>query len=98
MFNVDTLFLDDEYTVDVKVNYSLNYSIAGILRISNKQILLEVFGETNSDNKYDYREYFDSLECTNYLNSTFKLLDVQLVSSHNSSLSQGRGSDRKSVV
>lgn len=92
MFNVETLFLDDEYTVDVKVNYSVNFCIAGILKISNKKILLEVFGETNSNNKYEYKEYFDNLECTNYLNSTFRLLGVQLVNSHHSSLSQDRGS------
>lgn len=92
MFNIDSLFLDDEYTVDVKVRYSLNYSIAGILRISNKQITLEVFGETNKNNKYEYKEYFENLECTNYLNSTFILLGVRLVSSHSSRLSHDRGS------
>lgn len=92
MFNVDTLFLDDEYIINVKVMYSLNYVVAGILRISNKQILLDVFGETMHDNQYEYKEYFDSLECTNYLNSTFRLLGVQLISFNHSRLSQNRGS------
>lgn len=72
MFNVETLFLDDEYTVDVKVNYSVNFCIAGILKISNKKILLEVFGETNSDKQYNYKEYFDSMECTNW-NAHYKV-------------------------
>lgn len=92
MFNVDTLFLNDEYTVNVKVDYSLNYPISGVLKISSNKILLEVYGEMHDDSAYNYHEYFDSLKCTNFLNSTFRLLGVQLVSSHQARLSETRGS------
>jgi predicted NAD-dependent protein-ADP-ribosyltransferase YbiA (DUF1768 family) len=92
MFNVKSLLLDDNYTLDVKVHYALNYFVSGILEISDKKIKLTIFGEAHKTYINNYQTHFEILECSNYLNSSFQLLNVQLTSSHNARLSDKRGS------
>ncbi|NCD11319.1 MAG: hypothetical protein EOL93_02100 [Epsilonproteobacteria bacterium] len=92
MFDVNKLLLKEKYSVDVKVNYSSNYWVSGILNISQDNITLIIYGETHEKSDYKYNGQFKQLICTNYLNTVFILLDVTLIKSHSARLSQDIGS------
>jgi len=89
---MDKLVLNKEYSIDVKIDYSPNYWVSGILTISQVDIKLILYGETNKFSKYEYNESFEKLTCTNYSNTIFILLDVELCKSHHSRLDEQRGS------
>lgn len=92
MFNKDNLLLNKNYTIDVKIDYNLNYWVSGILTISQNEIKLVLYGETNENSKYEYNENFEQLTCTNYLNTVLVLINVNLTKSHHANLDQNRGS------
>ena len=89
MFNVDTMYLDDVHTVDVKVEYAENHYVSGILKINTKKITLDIFSDRTDTSKHNYERNIKKLECTNYLNATFILHNAKLVYLHNAELGNG---------
>ena len=92
MNKIDKLFLNEKFFLDVKVQYDINYWVAGKLNINQKKIVLLMYGELNTKSSYKSNRTFKKLICTNYLNSNFILLDVKLFKSQNSRLNENIGS------
>lgn len=92
MNKIDKLFLNEKIFLDVKVQYDINYWVAGKLNINQKKIVLLMYGELNTKSSYKSNRTFKKLICTNYLNSNFILLDVKLFKSQNSRLNENIGS------
>ncbi|MCT7485605.1 hypothetical protein N5T98_03920 [Aliarcobacter cryaerophilus] len=92
MNKIDKLFLNEKIFLDVKVQYDINYWVAGKLNINQKKIILIMYGELNAKSSYKSNRTFKKLICTNYLNSNFILLDVKLFKSQNSRLNENIGS------
>lgn len=89
MFNVDTLYLYDKYTINAKVEYAENYYVSGILKIDTKKITLEIFSDRTDTSNYNCEQNIKKLKCTNYLNATFILYNLKLIYSNNAGLNDG---------
>jgi len=78
-WNQKTLRLNKSYTLDVKIQYMTNIEVMGTLKVSRKQITLEISGHLEKNSNALFQQKIKTLKCTYDFSKEIYLFNLELI-------------------